>query len=186
MNYNAGVYSPNTNPIGGFNNNFNNPNPMQFMPPQMQQNGQMPMQQANAQMPQPQPRQAQPQPQMTIPPQTNKILVPSWEAARDGAPLNSEMVTFHQDGKFGFEVIVDPQGRREVNPFRCIPCTTEEVDKELKGVKGSDLEAFATKQDLENLESKIAQYIKQNMPAKLKTKVEKENDVDIIDDLGDK
>lgn len=185
MNYNAGVYSP--NPMGGFNNSFNNPNPMQFMPPQMQPNGQMPMQQANVQMQQQQPVQPQPQPQMAIPPQTNKILVPSWEAARDRAvPFNSECVYFHQDADFGFEVITDPQGRKDVKPFRIVPCTIEEMENEIKGVKASDLSGFATKQDLENLESKLAQYIRQNIPTKSKTKMEQENDVDIIDDLGDK
>lgn len=188
MNYNAGVYSP--NPIGGFNNSFNNPNPMQYMPPQMQQMGQMPTQQANVQMQQQQPVQAQQQPQMAIPPQTNKILVPSWEAARDRAvPFNSECVYFHQDADFGLEVYTDPQGRKEVKPFRVVPCTIEEMENEIKGVKTSDLAAFATKQDLAELESKIAQYLKQNLsPTKAQSAepAHKGEAVDVIDDLGDK
>lgn len=134
------------------------------------------MQQPNITQQAQQPVQASQTPiQAQTPARSNKVFVTSIEdATARYADPNTELIYLHQDKPFIFEVYTDFQGKKTVRTFRFEECTVEEMQDETKGIVKQDLENFATKDDLvalkqsvvtkddlAELESRLAQYVKQ-------------------------
>ena len=143
-----------------------------------------PIQTQTQQIPQPQAQQAS-QPAQTAQTQgyaySNEIFVTSKEDALNRqVPFNSSVTYLHQDKPFGFQVVTDINGKKKVTAFRLVECTDEELKEETTNVSKAALADYATKEDLTEglaeLESKIAQYIKQVMPKKKKVVVEDDED----------
>lgn len=173
---------PNYNGYGGYSNNpliygaqhqsYQTFSPyQQSVQPQMQQQAQQPVQASQ-----------QPVQQQT-PTRSNKVFVTSIEDATGRyADPNTEIIYLHQDKPFIFEVFTDWQGKKTVKTYRFEECTVEEMQDETKGIAKKDLENFVTKndltefkkslitsEDLEALEGRIVQFVKQcTYPQKVK------------------
>lgn len=129
------------------------------------------------------PVQAQPQQlQMQLPPKTNKIYVTGIEDATSRmAEPNSEMLYRHQDDQILYEVFTDLQGKKTVKAYRYEEITNEPKREtsavSLDGfVTKDEFTAFqakiVTKDDLAELESKLAQYVKQSTTSRSKKATE--------------
>lgn len=121
--------------------------------------------------------QVQSQPvQAQTPTRSNKVFVASIDDATNRyADPNTEIIYLHQDKPFIFEVFTDWQGKKTVKTYRFEECTVEEMQDETRGIVKNDLENFAkkddlmalrkemvTKEDLEDFESRLAQFVKQS------------------------
>lgn len=107
--------------------------------PQMQQAQSQPSQQAQ--------QPVQSQNQSIMPPKSNMIFVTSAEDALNRyAEFNTDIVYYHQDQPFGFQVKTDMQGKKSIQPFKMIPCTLEEMQAEIQGVTKAQMADYVTQE----------------------------------------